>query len=375
MKNIWKMTVSDRTKAFFKSIDDTDTSSGSGGAGASSSLDTLLRIDEGWQNLKNFGWKTPPQQIVLNDNKNEILSKTVIDEGKYFDITVCGGTLGVFYAMVMQLKGWKTCVIERAKVLGREQEWNISKKELDALIRSGILTKDEVDSLISIEFNPVRVGFHSSSAYDSSKPQDGFELFTRDILNVGVKPSDLINLVKEKYIAAGGAVIEQTGLSRIDIYKNTALITAGPNKYYSRLVIDAMGNASPIVKQIRGAVEPDGICIVVGSCARGFDPANNTYGDVIYTNSQVQSKPTTSLAASQSPAKSQLQYFWEAFPAGSDPADRTTYLFTYIDAKPERPSVAEVITSILYSDQYYSKTISAFRSLMIIGICFHCIKE
>lgn len=30
------------------------------------------------------------------------------------------------------------------------------------------------------------------------------------------------------------------------------------------------------------------------------------------------------------------QYFWEAFPAGSGPADRTTYLFTYIDADPRR---------------------------------------
>ena len=40
---------------------------------------------------------------------------------------------------------------------------------------------------------------------------------------------------------------------------------------------------------------------------------------------------------------SSLQYFWEAFPAGSGKSDRTTYLFTYMDAKNERPSIAEVI--------------------------------
>lgn len=41
---------------------------------------------------------------------------------------------------------------------------------------------------------------------------------------------------------------------------------------------------------------------------------------------------------------SQLQYFWEAFPAGSGKQDRTTYLFTYMDAKRGRPSIAEVGT-------------------------------
>ena len=38
-----------------------------------------------------------------------------------------------------------------------------------------------------------------------------------------------------------------------------------------------------------------------------------------------------------------LQYFWEAFPAGSGPTDRTTYCFTYLDAEPHRPSLAELM--------------------------------
>ncbi len=44
-------------------------------------------------------------------------------------------------------------------------------------------------------------------------------------------------------------------------------------------------------------------------------------GDVIYTNEDLNAVG---------------QYFWEAFPAGSGPSDRTTYLFTYIDADPRR---------------------------------------
>ena len=30
------------------------------------------------------------------------------------------------------------------------------------------------------------------------------------------------------------------------------------------------------------------------------------------------------------------QYFWEAFPAGSGPTDRTTYMFSYMDADSRR---------------------------------------
>lgn len=50
-------------------------------------------------------------------------------------------------------------------------------------------------------------------------------------------------------------------------------------------------------------------------------------GDVIYTNTPI-----------QAPGKpiQDVQYFWEAFPAGSGRQDRTTYMFTYIDADPRR---------------------------------------
>lgn len=42
-----------------------------------------------------------------------------------------------------------------------------------------------------------------------------------------------------------------------------------------RLLIDCMGNFSPIVRQARWGKRPDGVCLVVGSCCRGF-PNNNT---------------------------------------------------------------------------------------------------
>ena len=98
----------------------------------------------------------------------------------------------------------------------------------------------------------------------------------------------------------------------------------------ARLVIDCMGQRSPIVAQVRGGAPPDGVCVVVGSCADGFDAETNCFGDVIFADSA-----TEAAGAAGCPT----QYFWEAFPASASATQRTTYLFTYMDLDERRPSV------------------------------------
>lgn len=325
--------VSERTKEIFDRMEEKNgVSTGAGGAGSSATLKGLLGLDNGWSALREGSWKKEPKQIVFPHSSPRTTDSSTTD----YDIVVCGGTLGVFYAVAMQLKGYNVCIVERNRVSGRPQEWNISRKELMTLVRLGLLTEEDVESIISIEFNPVRVGFKSDTSPNTTKP--GFELYVQDVLNLGIKPDKLIKLMKEKFISGGGFLFEESPIDTIDVYSdNTAVVNFQQadskvlQQVSSRLIIDAMGNGSPISKQIRGPVEPDGICIVVGGCARGFDAANNTYSDVIYTDTPLTDK-----------TDSQLQYFWEAFPAGSDKTDRTTYLFTYMDSKADRPSVASI---------------------------------
>lgn len=38
-----------------------------------------------------------------------------------------------------------------------------------------------------------------------------------------------------------------------------------------------------------------------------------------------------------------MLYYLQAFPAGSGPTDRTTYMFTYVDAKPGSPTLEELL--------------------------------
>lgn len=49
-------------------------------------------------------------------------------------------------------------------------------------MEEGLLTEQEADECIGVEFNPVRVGFHG-----------GTEVWTRDVLNVGIQPEKLIS--------------------------------------------------------------------------------------------------------------------------------------------------------------------------------------
>ena len=48
-----------------------------------------------------------------------------------------------------------------------------------------MLSREEADSCISVEFNPVRAGFGG-----------GEEVWTRDVLNLGISPDGIIRLVR-----------------------------------------------------------------------------------------------------------------------------------------------------------------------------------
>jgi flavin-dependent dehydrogenase len=310
-----------------------------------------------WKKLKGGGWKEQPKQIVFTSLA--IPTSSEVSPQHDYDVVVVGGTLGVFYALALQLQGLRTCIVEKGKIAGRQQEWNISEKELKILTKMGLMSEEEEKEVVNIKFNPVRVGFTTDL---STAEESSFETFVEDILNLGVAPEKLISLMKRKYTSAGGTIMEDTGLERIDVYENLALLTLSSSSISSKIVLDAMGNNSPIARQMRGAVKPDGICIVVGSCGRGFEVANNTYSDLIYCcDPIVQARE----------ADSKLQYYWEAFPSGSGTSDRTTYLFTYMDVSEERPTVANILDDYWkLLPRYQGKRIDELEFLRVLYGCF-----
>lgn len=261
-------------------------------------LSRLRSADRLWQELRLSNSQVPTFVKESNDLLGEI----------DFDVAIAGGTLGILIAASLQNQGWRVAVIEREMLRGREQEWNISRQELNVFLELDLLSEIELERVISTEYNPARVSFLENK-----------EVWVKDVLNIGVDPVFLLETLRNKFLAAGGKLLEQTSFDRATVHPDGVLIEAGEQSLKTRLLIDAMGHFSPIAKQARNGEKPEGVCLVVGSCAKGY-PQNNT-GDLI---------------VSFTPIQNQCQYFWEAFPAKDG---RTTYMFTYLDIHPERPNL------------------------------------
>mmetsp|Transcript_13429 Transcript_13429/g.42610 ORF Transcript_13429/g.42610 Transcript_13429/m.42610 type:complete len:612 (+) Transcript_13429:15-1850(+) len=288
-----------------------------GGAGGATTYDALLRLDDAWSRLR-AGELPPAKQVVFDE-------PTAAVETAEYDLVVAGGNIGILLATALVLRGLRVAVLEGGDLRGREQDWNASRKEVMELVEAGVLSLEELDEVIGIEFNPVRCGFPG-----------GADVWLNDVLNVGVRPEALVRCARARFEAAGGVVLERTPLSTVRVRPGAAVLTAADGREVrARLLIDCMGQRSPIVAQVRRGAPPDGVCVVVGSCADGYPEEMNTFGDVIFADT------LTEPAAGG--AGCPTQYFWEAFPASASATQRTTYLFTYMGLEPERPSVMDIM--------------------------------
>ena len=254
-------------------------------------LGGLRRADSILTSLKSGNIPVPE---VVKENQQPLSN---VD----WDVIISGGTLGILIGCALVSRGVKVALIERGILKGREQEWNISRNELQVLLELDLLTSEEVEKAIVTEYNPARVSFGS-----------GTEVWVENVLNIGVYPVYLLETLKQRFLERGGKLFENTPFTEAVVHPDGVMVN---NQFKSRLLIDAMGNFSPITQQIRQGVKPDALCMVVGTCASGF-PENNT-GDLLLSFTEIEN---------------QCQYFWEAFPAKDG---RTTYMFTYMDANPE----------------------------------------
>ena len=188
-----------------------------------------------------------------------------------WDVIISGGTLGILIGCALVSKGVQVALIEKGILQGREQEWNISRNELQVLLELDLLTSEEIESAIVTEYNPARVSFAS-----------GTEVWVENVLNIGVYPVYLLETLKQRFLSRGGKLFENTPFTEVVVHPDGVMVN---NQFKSRLLIDAMGNFSPITQQIRQGVKPDALCMVVGTCASGF-PENKT-GDLLLSFTEI----------------------------------------------------------------------------------------
>jgi lycopene cyclase CruP len=279
-------------------------------------LPGLRALDQRWQQ-----WRAgiPPQAAQVITTSTESLGE--LD----WDVVICGGTLGILLGAALTQKGWRVALLEKGVLQGRAQEWNTSAGEFSVLTRLGLLTAEQFTQAIASEFNPNRIAFHG-----------GTEFWVKDVLNIGIDPVYLLDTLKQTFLHQGGTLLEQTGFTHAIIHPDGVKIHAGADVLNTRLLIDAMGHYSPMVAQARAGKPPDAACLVVGTCAQGIP--RGTTGD---------------LMVSLAPTESVGQCFWEAFPAREG---RTTYLFTYADLHPKRPSLEELFEVYFQTLGTYQQT-------------------
>ncbi|MBN3893041.1 MAG: FAD-binding oxidoreductase [Nostoc sp. JL31] len=268
--------------------------------------DVLGGLRQGDRILTSLRENTAPVPTLVKESQQPL---GAVD----FDVIICGGTLGILIGCALAVKGLRVALLERGILRGREQEWNISRKELDVFVELNLLTEEELESAIATQYNPARVSFAG-----------GTEVWVEDVLNIGVDPVYLLATLKTRFLAARGKLLENTPFTEAVVHPDGVMVN---NQFKTRLLIDAMGHFSPITQQARQGKKPDALCLVVGSCAQGF-PENNS-GDLLLSFTSLQN---------------QCQYFWEAFPARDG---RTTYLFTYMDAEPQRLSLEAMFEEYL----------------------------
>jgi lycopene cyclase CruA len=260
-----------------------------------------------------------PQEVIFKGN-------TGSSKQQDFDLIYLGGALGVIHAAVMALKGYKVLLVERLPFGRMNREWNISRDEFQSLIDLGLFTPEEFESVIAAEYVD---GF--SKFFDAYNPPHlkASVLHTPKVLNIAINAEKLLRFCGDKLRQSGGEIWDETEFLRGDVsdtevtVKLTHLPTKTSKQASARLLIDAMGTASPIAWQLNGGRTFDSVCPTVGAVIEsGFAPEvwDPDYGDVLNSHGDISRG---------------RQLIWELFPAGN--GELTFYLFHYHQVHPANP--------------------------------------
>ena len=290
-----------------------------------------------WEQRWREGVRNPqkPKQVVFSNAKLSTESNIKVEETKsFYDLIYIGGALGVIHAAAMAQLGYKVLLIERLPFGRMNREWNISRDEIQSLINIGLITPAELETIIASEYKD---GFNKF--FDCNNPSDlkAEVLHTPTVLNLALDSEKWLQICGEKLLAAGGEIWDETEFVRADIfeksgselYKQKVIVTLNDLKKQvqkrvsGRLLVDAMGTASPIAWQLNGGRAFDSVCPTVGGVVEsGFEPGvwDSQYGDVLNSHGDISRG---------------RQLIWELFPGANE--ELTIYLFHYHEVNPENP--------------------------------------
>lgn len=273
-----------------------------------------------WEQRWREGVRSPqqPRQVVFQSQASAATPD--------YDLIYIGGALGVIHAAVMARRGYRVLLIERLPFGRMNREWNISRSEFQSLIDLGLFTPAEFEDVIAREYID---GFHKF--FDANNPPQAQApvLHTPTVLNVAIDAEKLLQVCGQKLQESGGEIWDETEFLRVDVGETDVTVhcqhlpTQQIKQVRGRLLVDAMGTASPIAWQLNGGRTFDSVCPTVGAVvASGFEPGvwDVQYGDVLNSHGDISRG---------------RQLIWELFPAEGE--ELTFYLFHYHQVHPDNP--------------------------------------
>lgn len=285
-------------------------------------LRRLQDLNNTWQNMLLSGSTRHYTEVVITEDR------PVLPAEDSFDIIYAGGGLNLLNAAIMSRRfGLRVLVFDRFTVGAVHREWNISRDELRELLEVGLLTPDELESVIQREYRDGLVRFHPQHIQVPAA-----ELHLKGVLDVAVDAEKLTSLCIRKI-----QELQLSGLPNIILHSTTFVhcavqpasgvtvdvIDASGQKhsFSARLLIDGMGSTSPIACQLNCGRPFSLVCPTVGTVARGYKRGNAPgaidpeVGEVLVTTED---------------ARNGRQLIWEAFPGTGDQV--AIYLFHYAEA-------------------------------------------
>ncbi len=285
-------------------------------------LRRLQDLNSTWQNMLLSGESREYAEVVVTEDR------PTLPTANTFDIIYAGGGLNLLNAAVMTVcYGLRVLVFDRFTVGAVHREWNISREELRELLDVGLLTPDELESVIQREYNDGLVRFHPANI--QVKPA---ELHLKNVLDVAVDAEKLMALCIQKIRthqpngSYPNVILHNTAFVRcavqpargvtIDVTDNEGQ----QHSYGARLLIDGMGSTSPIACQLNCGRPFSLVCPTVGTVACGYKQGtglkeiNPAVGEVLVSTED---------------ARKGHQLIWEAFPGVDDQV--AIYLFYYAE--------------------------------------------
>ncbi|WP_293108211.1 hypothetical protein [Moorena sp. SIOASIH] len=242
-----------------------------------------------------------------------------------YDVIYIGGALGVIHAATMAQRGYRVLLIERLTFGRMNREWNISRDEFQSLIDLGLFTPTEFEGIIAREYVD---GFNKF--FDSNNPPHlkAAILHTPRVLNIAIDSAKFLQLCGKKLKSAGGEIWDETEFIQATITPEEVVVevqhlpTKSHRQVSGRLLVDAMGTASPIAWQLNGGRAFNSVCPTVGAVIEGLEPQvwDPDYGDVLNSHGDISRG---------------RQLIWELFPGAGE--ELTIYLFHYHQIHPENP--------------------------------------